>query len=357
MKLKKDYLWYGVTAFLVALVVVVWVYHPTGAVGTISPSDAGNLVKNLYSSVYQGMDFKVVNITDMGNIYEVNLQVSYNGKTQILTSGVTKDGKYFMPTVLSIAKLKEQIDNNNPSQPPKFEPNKTAKPDVKLFVMPFCPFGQPAENAMYSVAKLFGDKISYRVHYIIDVMTQAEWNNRITQYRQYLESRNINESQIKQYISEIENSALNVSYNGTTYYISSLHGKTEAKEVIRQLCIWKYYPNKAIDYIWNFNHDCTRDNADTCWANVATKLGIDTNKIDQCYNTEGVALALQEEKIDQKYGASASPTMIVNGVVWNGNRTSAGYQSAICQSFTTQPAECSQTINETATAPTGSCNS
>ena len=356
MKVKKDYLWYGVTAFLVALVVVVWVYHPT-TVGAISPTEAGNIVKDLYSSVYQGMDFKVVNVTDKGDIYEVNLQVSYNGKTQILASGITKDGKYFMPTVLSVEKLKEQIENNNPSQPPKFEPNKTAKPDVELFVMPFCPFGQPAENAMYSVAKLFGDKITYRVHYIIDVMNQTEWNNRIAQFRQYLESRNLSEDQINKYVSQMEDSALNISYNGKVYYISSLHGKTEAKEVIRQLCIWKYYPTKAIDYIWDFNHNCTRDNADTCWTTVATNLGIDTTKIDQCYNNEGVTLAMQEAEIDKKYGASASPTLFVNGVIWNGNRTSAGYQSAICQSFTTQPAECEQTVNETATAPTGSCNS
>jgi len=181
MKVKKDYIWYSVTALLAALVVVAWL-NPVHF-GNISPTEAGNIVKDLYSSVYQGMEFKVVNVTDKGSIYEVTLSVSANGQTQQIRSGITKDGKYFMPTVLSVEELKEQIGNNTP-KPPKFEPNKTEKPDVKLFVMPFCPFGQPAENAMYSVAKLFGSKISYRVHYIINVMTEDQWNQRISQVRQ-----------------------------------------------------------------------------------------------------------------------------------------------------------------------------
>ncbi len=355
MKVKKDYIWYGVTAFLVALVVVAWV-NPVHF-GEISPAKAGEIVKNLYSSVYQGMDFKVVNVTSLNGIYEVTLSVSYNGQTQLVRSGITKDGKYFMPTVISVEELQKKITNNSntESQTTKFEPNKTQVPDVKLFVMPFCPFGQPAENAMYSVAKLLGNKINYRVHYIIDVRTSSEWNSYLNQIKNYLEQRGINETQIDQYLSKMNSSALVLEVNGTKYYISSLHGKNEAMEAIRQLCIWKYYPDKAIDYIWGINHNCSLSDINTCWSNVASNLGIDVTKIENCYNTEGVQLAMKEEQIDKQYGVTASPTLIINGVVWNGDRTSNAYKEAICESFTNVPQVCSETINETGSAPTGSC--
>ena len=100
MKVKKDYIWYGVTAFLAALVVVAWL-NPVHF-GEISPTEAGNIVKDLYSSVYQGMEFNVVNVTSENGIYQVTLSVNYNGQTQTITSGITKDGKYFMPTVISV---------------------------------------------------------------------------------------------------------------------------------------------------------------------------------------------------------------------------------------------------------------
>ncbi len=356
MKVKKDYMWYGITAFLAALVVVVYLQPGHIMPGQITPAKAGELVKNLYSSAYNGMNFTIENVTDKAGIYEVTLKVEFNGRTQTLTSGITKDGKYFMPTVVDVEKLKEQLGNaQQTQQQQKFEPKKTAKPDVKLFVMPFCPFGQPAENAMYSVAKLFGNKISYRIHYIITLKTASEWNQYLDNAKKYFESKGLSADQINSYINRINNSAIVLKNGNQTYYMSSLHGKNEAMEVIRQLCIWKYYPNKALDYIWNLNHNCTLDNVNTCWIGVASKLGIDTNKINTCYNNEGVTLALQEQKIDNEYGASASPTLIINGVTWNGERTSNAYKNAICQSFTTEPAECNQTVNETATAPKGSC--
>ncbi len=355
MKVKKDYIWYGVTAFLIALVVVAWV-KPTHY-GQISPQEAGDIVKELYSSAYQGMDFKVENVTDKGGVYEVTLSVEFNGQKQTIRSGVTKDGKYFMPTLLPVDELKEKITANNQQQQPKFEPNKTAKPKVELFVMPFCPFGQPSENSMYPVAKLFGDKISYTIHYIINVNTESEWNNYLNQIKDYLEKQGVSEDRIEQYINSKNASALVIEFNGTKYYVDSLHGKNEAMEAIRQMCIWKYYPNKVLDYIWNVNHNCTLQNINTCWANVASNLGIDTDKIEQCYSEEGVSLALNEQRIDEKYGVTASPTLFVNGVIWPGERTSAAYQSAICQSFTNEPAECNEIVNETtADSSAGVCS-
>jgi len=199
---------------------------------------------------------------------------------------------------------------------------KSSRPSVELFVMSFCPFGVQAENAMEPVVGLLGTKADVSVHFIATVQ-------------------------------------------GTTIdSVKSLHGTIEAQEDIRQLCIAKYYPQELWPYLMDFNTNCqdvsTRKNAtslDTCGANIIQKLGIDNQKIKTCTEgSEGLALLGTDVAIAQNYKVTGSPTIMINGQKYAGQRTADAYRQGICAHFETPPAECSVNLSaQAAAASSGSC--
>ena len=226
---------------------------------------------------------------------------------------ITKDGKYLIQGLTSI-----EADETSPTTTTNIP--KSDKPVVELFVMSFCPYGVRAENNIMPVVDLLKDSIEFQIRYIVNV-------------------------------------------NGNTINdVSSLHGLTEAKEDARQLIINKYYPDKFLTYINNFDNNCYQygqdeTQLDACWKNEATKLGIDTKKVESlAYGTEGVNLLKSEEAEADKYSVSGSPTLIINGVqssaIYSG--TSAT-QTAICSAFNTTPGECGEKLSDSASTTSGSC--
>jgi glutaredoxin len=208
------------------------------------------------------------------------------------------------------------------SPTPVPEPVKSSRPLVELFVMSFCPFGVQAENAMEPVVNLLGTKADIKVHYIATV-------------------------------------------SGTTLdSIKSLHGPTEAKEDVRQLCIAKYYPQKLWPYLMDFDKNCQNSTLrkdlpalDACGANSARVADIDNQKIETCVSSgEGVALLSTDVAIAQKYKVTGSPTIIINGQKYAGQRTADAYRQGICARFETPPTECSVNLSAQAVAASsGSC--
>jgi hypothetical protein len=202
------------------------------------------------------------------------------------------------------------------------EPVKSSRPSIELFVMSFCPFGVQAENAMAPVVGLFGPKANITVRYIATVQ-------------------------------------------GTTVdSVKSLHGLNEAKEDIRQLCIAKYYPEKLWPYLMEFDKNCQDASIrlnDTsfaaCGANSTQKTGIDNQKIQTCAeNGEGLALLSDSVAITNNYKITGSPTLMMNGQKYGGQRTADAYKQDICARFETPPAECSVNLSaQAAAASTGSC--
>jgi hypothetical protein len=197
---------------------------------------------------------------------------------------------------------------------PSATPVKTAKPVVDLYVMSFCPFGNKAEDTMLPVFNLLKDKATFNVHYIVNV-------------------------------------------SGTT--VSSLHGQPEVVQNEREACVLKNYDvNKLYNFMVYVNDNCGSDGS--CWEAGAAKLGIDKAKINSCVTTDGLALMQANDAASSAANANGSPTLLINGV-----NTSAVYQygdseaykAAICNSFTTAPAECSTVLtgNSTATTQGGSC--
>jgi glutaredoxin len=233
-------------------------------------------------------------IKEQNGLYNVKLSIS--GRQY--DSYVTTDGKLFFPSVIDISKAPETPTTTIPE---KFEPKKTDKPVAQLYVMSFCPYGIQAEQGMKPVVDLFGTKVAIEPHFIVSV-------------------------------------------SGDT--VNSLHGDYEAKEDMRQACVWKNYGQATfwtyVDYI---NNNCNSGNIDTCWKDAAKKANVDVTKIENCVKTEGLTLMKAEDALSKQNGVSGSPTLIINGAGYNGARTPEAYKQAICSAFNKQPTECSKTLS------------
>jgi glutaredoxin len=199
-------------------------------------------------------------------------------------------------------------------------PVKTARPSVDLYVMAFCPYGTQAESAMKPVVSLLGSKADIQVRYITNVG------------------------------------------GSTVDSVQSLHGSSEAQEDLRQICIQKKYPEKFWDYIDAFNARCypvsqNLTSLNACWRNTTASLGIDTSAIETCATgSDGLGMLKTDETNANQNGATASPTLLINGVKYSGARTPEAYKQAICNSFDTTPAECGTTLTSTQTAASaGGC--
>lgn len=252
-------------------------------------------------------------VIEINGLY--NFNVTIDGR--LFNLFVSKDGKLLFPSAIKIEEIKETTTQTQQTT----EIPKTDKPIVQLFVMSFCPYGIQAENIMKPVVDLLGTKADIQVHFIATV-------------------------------------------SGTTPdTVQSLHGTPEAMEDLRQACIMKYYNQKTFwNYLMTINANCSskyRNSAayDTCWKDAATNAGIDVSKIDTCSKDEGVELIKADADLSSENSVSGSPTLIINGIKYNGSRSSEAYKQAICNAFTTEPPECSQTLPESSGSsnPSGGC--
>lgn len=248
-----------------------------------------------------------------GSLYKITV----NYQSQDIPVYVTNDGKYLIPSTIPLVP-----ETSTPVAPEEKPVPKSDKPVVELFVMSFCPYGVKAENNILPVVKLLGSAIDFKIRYIVQVA-------------------------------------------GTTINdVQSLHGINEAKEDARQLIIMRDYPAKFYDYILQFNAKCYQygqDAAklDTCWKNLSKSLGMDSAKIEAAaYSAAGIELLKADEAAASKYGASGSPTLIINGAqssaIYSGTEAT---QTAICGAFNKAPATCGTqaAAPSGSDAPSGSC--
>ncbi len=300
-KIGKFFKNYWAVAAVVLAILLILSYFVT-PFGNISEKSAGKKIVAFAES--QGVTAEVVNITDMGSLYEV--VVTING--QAAPTYITKDGKYFVaaqgmvPLDDSSLTTDSSDNSNTQTQVPQ-----TAKPTVELYVFTYCPYGTQSEKGIIPAVKLLGNKIDFKIR-----------------------------------------------------QIGAMHGEYEAIEARRQLCIEQEYPTKFLDYTLKFALDAgvgTCKGEATCVApkiqTIYTSLGIDKNKVDSCMNKNGAALYAAEEANAQAKSVSGSPTLIINGVDAQAGRDSSSYLAAICSAFTaeTVPAECSQTLSSGQPSP------
>ena len=225
--------------------------------------------------------------------------------------------------IINMSQAREMMEKQKvQAQQSMQEIKKTEKPEVKLFIMSFCPYGRVAAEAMIPVYRLLKDKANIEVHYVI---YPSEW------------------------------------YKGREkdYCIGdycSMHGIKETLEDVRELCIAKLYGwDKYWDYMEIQLKECSMQNIDTCWKSSAEKAGIEISKIESCVEANSTSYLEEEYKLNQKYSVRGSPTIIINDAVYRGERTPEAFKNAICNAFKETPEECNEELSTQTSKPAGSC--
>ncbi len=285
------------------------------ATGILTSQQASDkTMKYINEQILQGRSTATLkSITELNMVYLIKISVG----GQDADTYVTKDGKYFFLSPFDIDETLPVQETQEAQTVPK-----TAKPEVHLYTMSYCPYGNQAEDVAAPVVKLLGSKVEIQPHYVI--------------------------------YSNYGGGGPNYCLDNESKYCS-MHGIQELNQDVRELCIYKYQKDKYWDFVLKVNTACNYQNVDSCWEAVAKTFSIDTEKIKTCEKDEAIALLKTEVELNTKYAVHGSPALVINGVQSEATRTPEGYKQGICAAFTNPPAECNQTINGTTTTTTGSC--
>jgi len=240
---------------------------------------------------------------------------------------VSKDYKYFYagayelaPTIAQMEAARQAAANETAAQAQGIP--QSSNPQVQMFVMSYCPYGNQAEGGLVPVIQLLGDSATFEPVYIIYPSGNECADN-----------------------------------NGTQY--CSLHGNAELWQDVREKIIFNMYGEKKwADYVAKANTDCTLSNIDACWVTAADAVGgINTTAVVAEFEASKFTILASEMAKTNQNGVSGSPTIKINGVTFNGGRTAQAYKDAICGAYTTAPAECGQNVTASTTAApaSGSC--
>ena len=259
---------------------------------------------------------KVKGVYDENCLYKIVVEA--NGNEYV--SYMTKDGKKFFEAGRDIdVEMKKYNDEHIPI--------KSARPNVELFIMSYCPYGIQIEKGILPVLKTLGNKINFELKFC--------------------------------------------SY--------AMHDKKELEEQLREYCIQKQNPKLLENYLTCFLED---GNSKEC----LKKAAIDTVDMNKCiaftdreykvlekyndknswYNNKYPTFNIYREE-NIKYGLLGSPNLIINGNKMTSARDPESLMKLICSSFDTPPDECKLKLtsvypapgfgfNTTGTGPDFECN-
>ncbi len=251
-----------------------------------------------------GVTASLLEVSEEDEVYKIHIKIGGNE----YDSYISKDGKYLFPEGYDLT-LKKETEKENAEEK---DVEKVEKPDVKLFVMSYCPFGLQAEKMFLPVYNLLKDKAEMGVYFVNYIM----------------------------------------------------HDKKELDENLRQYCIQKEEKEKYYDYLSCFiedgNFDKCLDDANINRGKLRTCIE-DTDKqynIYAQYEDKNTWLNGRFPKFDvhtdlnQKYGVRGSPTVVVNDKVVQVNpRSPEKFKEIVCASFSSAPQECSETLSDKAFSP------
>lgn len=291
----------------------------------IKPADLSVKVSSYIKEnlLREGYELTIESVGKENGMYKIGMNVTSPQGAIPVSSYVTADGKLlFLNQPLELDKKIEQ-----PAEEPAPEDTgpveKVDKPAVDFYVMSFCPYGQQFENNFYPVVQALGDEFTATPHFVI--------------YSNY-------GSGYPNYCIDKENK------------YCSLHGIKELNEDVRQMCVWKYFPNKFWEYLMAINSNCNSGNIEECWEGQAKALGIDTSVISTCFSSEATKLLQAEVELNQQFDVSGSPTVFLNGKQYAGSRNPEIMKQAVCNTFKTAPDACTISLEGTQTnTAAGSC--
>jgi len=288
----------------------------------INKNEGGDLAqKFIGENILKDEEVKISDIKDEGSVFSFKIEVPDQGT---FTSYITKDGRFVFPSGydLEAKKAEEQVQGGSQSVPAAEIPQ-SDKPIALLFIMSFCPYGNQAEEGIAPAAVLLKDKLTVEPHYVI-------YNNYASGYPDFCLDK--------------ENK------------YCSMHGVGELNQGVRELCVYKYQPDKYWQFIQQINKDCTAENVETCWTKSAETTGVNIAKTSQCQKDEAYSLLAKEVALNEKYSVQGSPDLVINETQYQGGRSPEDYKNALCSAFNSKPEECSTTLGETTGETSGSCN-
>lgn len=286
---------------LIAMVLVVGSFSNLGLTGkVVSENKAGN---NLIAYLNTIVDDEVtlVDVESEGAFYKVT--VEYQG--QDIPIYVTRDGAYYTSSLIPIVSSNSGSNTNVNTEIPKSD-----VPEVELFIWGYCPYGVQAQGPLAEVASLLSDYADFKA---------------------------------------------------VLYYDG--HGAFETQQNKIQECIQEISPDKYWDYAAGFVEDIypacssSRDvNCDkTQSITLMNSLGINSNAVLNCVNSNGESLLSDASSHAQELGVTGSPTLVINGVKANVDRTAEAFKIAVCNAFTDAPELCSTVLDDTGATTSGNC--
>lgn len=258
--------------------------------------------------------------TKDGALYKVAIEVG----GQEFTSYVTKNGSLLFPQAVNLDDFLASV------QPASGEVEGVVtrqRPDVKLFVMSYCPYGLQAEKAFLPAWDLLEEKVDGGIYFVNYIM----------------------------------------------------HDKKEVDENLRQYCIEAEQPDRFIPYLACFVQE---GDAELCLSEASVDQGALSTCTGEADSQFSVTSDYENEEewlngsfpkfrvhddLNNQYGVTGSPTLVINDkrvvadesycttgdcFVYPGfERTPEGFKGAICAAFDEKPEECSTTLSTEAPTP------
>jgi len=246
-----------------------------------------------------GVTASLIDISEEGDVYKIRIEV----EGVEYQSYVSKDGKYLFPDAYAL-----DPEVNGEQQPVEQSP-KSDRPDVKLFVMSYCPFGLQAQKMYLPVYDLLADKVDMGVYFVNYIMHEKiEIDENLTQYCIQKEQTEKYDEYLSCFVKggDSENCLLSAEINKTQL-------DSCVKDTDKQFSIYSQYQDRST------------------WLN-GTFPKFDVH-----------------DDLNQQYGVGGSPTIVINDQTLKSLRTRSpeAFKQAICGAFTSAPEECSQVLSDT----------
>jgi glutaredoxin len=292
------------------------------ATGILTADDAGHKATDYINDylLQAGYNAEFMEANESNGVYMVSINITGPEGSTIYDSYVTKDGDLLFVSAVDISQKPQTADTQ---QPASTEVPKTETPNVKMFVMAYCPYGQQAESGLGPAIEAIGlDNIDFEPHFVI--------------------------------YSNYNGGGPNYCFDNESLYCS-MHGINEIREDTRQMVVWKYWPDKWWDYVNKVNADTSTSNIEDKWAGIADSVGLDSDEIQQKFDAEALELLAGEVALNAEYGVRGSPTVFINDMQYSGGRAPENFKAAICDAFTTPPEGCNATLSAAGSTASGSC--
>ncbi len=163
----------------------------------------------------------------------------------------------------------------------------TGAPTMQVFIMSYCPYGLQMLKGMLPVWEKFENKANIELRF--------------------------------------------VSY--------TMHGQKEEDENFRMICIREEQYSKLIPYL-----KCFAEAGD--YEGCLKQTGVDETKLNSCMTDKASQYFEEDTALNDQYDVQGSPTTVIDGQVieiWP--RSPEDIKQKLCEAFSTQPNECSETLN------------